>query len=33
MPDEWLALLVAGLGRLVSEQPAFTQVFGVLQWE
>lgn len=30
MPDEWLAPLMASFGRLVSEQPAFAQVFGIL---
>jgi hypothetical protein len=30
MPEEWLAPLMAAFGRLVSEQRAFTQVFGIL---
>jgi hypothetical protein len=30
MPDEWLAPLMAAFGRLVSEQRAFAQIFGVL---
>ena len=30
MPDEWLGPLMAAFGRLVSEQRAFAQVFGVL---
>jgi hypothetical protein len=30
MPDEWLAPLMAAFGRLVSQQPAFAQIFGIL---
>jgi len=30
MRDEWLAPLMAAFGRLVSEQRAFAQVFGIL---
>jgi hypothetical protein len=30
MPEEWLEPLMASFGRLVSEQPAFAQVFGIL---
>ncbi len=30
MPEEWLAPLMAAFGRLVSEQRAFAQVFGIL---
>lgn len=30
MPDEWLAPLMAAFARLVSEQRAFSQIFGIL---
>jgi hypothetical protein len=30
MPDEWLGPLMAAFGRLISEQRAFTHVFGIL---